>query len=102
MTSLVIALPDGGSRPRKANGLLPVAPRYRRRSGEGATFPRWGLGFRQCSFRPIRRALRGGAFGVFEQPPLFERAVFPSGFRLQVNPMAQKQPSKFLLAAPGI
>ncbi len=102
MPSLVIALPDRGSGPRKTNGLLPVAPRYRRRSGEGATFPRWGLGFRQCSIRPIRRASRGGALGAFSQPPLFRHALFPSGFRLQVNPMAQEHSSKFLLAVPGI
>ena len=63
---------------------------------------RWGLGFRQSSFRPITRALRGGTFGVFQRPPLFGHALVPSGFRLQVNPMAQKHSSEFLLAAPGI
>jgi len=35
-------------------------------------------------------------------PPLLGHAVVPSGFRLQVNPMAQERPSGFLLAAPGI
>ena len=65
-------------------------------------FHRWGLGFRQCSFRPIARALRGGAVGVFGRPPLLGHAVVPSGFRPQVNPTAQEHPSGFLLAAPGI
>ena len=68
----------------------------------GVKFHRWGLGFRQSSFRPITRALRGSTFGVFQRPPLLGHALFPSGFRRQVNPMAQERSSEFLLAVPGI
>ena len=63
---------------------------------------RWGLGFRQSSFRPITRVLRDGTFSVFQWLPLFGHAVVPSGFRLQVNPMTQEHSSEFLLTASGI
>jgi hypothetical protein len=66
------------------------------------SFHHWGLGFRQYSFRLITRALRDGTVNAFGCLPLFWHALFPSGFRLQVNQMAQKRPSEFLLAAPGI
>jgi hypothetical protein len=103
MASLVIALPDGGSRPRKLNGLFPAAPRCRRRSGEGATFPRWGLGFRQCSFHLIRRALRSGALASSSSPPLFRHALVPFDFRRQVfNPARSADgPETFLRVPPG-
>ena len=63
---------------------------------------RWGLGFRQYSFRPITRVLRDDTFSVFRCPPLFRHAPFPSGFRLPVNRMTQEQPSGLLLTESGI
>ena len=102
MKSFFIALSVGGGRSRKLNDRPPRALRYRRCSSECDFLHRWGLGFRQSSFRPITRALRGGTFGVFQWPPLLGHALFPSGFRRPVNPMAQKRSSEFLLAAPGI
>ena len=53
-------------------------------------FHHWRLEFRQFSFRHIARALQDGAFSVFQRLQLFRHALFPSGFRLQVNRMAQK------------
>src|SRR5262245_25097572 len=101
MASLAIPLPGGGSKPRKLNGLLLAALR-----GDAVAasvqFHRWGLGFRQCSFRLITRALQDGTVSVFAWLPLFWYALFPSGFRLQVNQTAQKPPSEFLLTASGI
>src|SRR5262249_34747566 len=66
------------------------------------SFHHWGLGFRQYSFRLITRALRDGTVNAFGFLPLLWHALFPSGFRLQVNPMAQKRPSDFLLTVSGI
>jgi hypothetical protein len=63
---------------------------------------RWGLGFRQCSFRPIARVLRDGTFSVFQWLPLLWHALFPSSFRSQVNQMTQERSSGFLLTASGI
>ena len=63
---------------------------------------RWGLGFRQFSFRPITRVLQDGTFSVFQWLPLFWHALVPSGFRLQVNQMTQERSSEFLLTASGI
>ena len=65
-------------------------------------FHRWGLGFRQCSFRPITRVLQDDTFSVFQCPPLFRHAPFPSSFRFQVNRMPQEQPSGLLLTESGI
>ena len=45
-------------------------------------FHRWGLGFKQSSFRPIMRALQDETIGVFWSLPLFRYALVPSGFRL--------------------
>jgi hypothetical protein len=45
-------------------------------------FHRWGLGFRQYSFRLIMRALQDGTVSVFWPLPLFRHALVPSGFRL--------------------
>ena len=60
-------------------------------------FHRWGLGFRQCSFRHITRVLRDGTFSVFQCPPLFRHALFPSGF----SPSGQSDdPGAFLRAPP--
>ena len=85
MTSLVIALPVGGGRPRKLNGLPLVAPRWRRGSGGCATFHRWRLGFKQSSLRHVERASQSSTVCVFGCSPLFAHAVVPSGFRLQVS-----------------
>ena len=45
-------------------------------------FHRWGLGFKQCSFRPIMRALQDDTISVFWSLPLFRHALVPSSFRL--------------------
>jgi hypothetical protein len=45
-------------------------------------FHRWGLGFKQSSFRLIMRALQDGTISVFWPLPLFRHALVPSGFRL--------------------
>ena len=68
----------------------------------GVRFHHWRLGFRQSSFRPITRVLQDHVFSVFQHLLLLGHAVFPSGFRLQVNPMTQKRPSEFLLSESGI
>jgi len=102
MKSFFIALSVGGGRSRKLNDRPPRALRYRRCSSECDLLHRWGLGFRQCSFRPITRVLRDDTFSVFQCPPLFRHAPFPSGFRLQVNRMTQEQPSGLLLTESGI
>ena len=101
MESFSIAPPGGGSRSRKPNDPL-LGHCDADAVAAGVRFHHWGLGFRQSSFRPITRALRDGTFSAFGRLPLFGHAVFPSGFRLQVNPMAQKHPSEFLLTASGI
>jgi hypothetical protein len=46
--------------------------------------------------------LRDGIVSAFGCLPLFGHALFPSGFRLQVNPMTQKPSSEFLLTVSGI
>jgi hypothetical protein len=66
------------------------------------SFHRWGLGFKQCSFRLIARALRDKTLSVFEPFPLLRHALFPSGFRPQVNRMAQRYPSEPLLTVSRI
>jgi hypothetical protein len=65
-------------------------------------FHRWRLGFKQCSFRLIARALQDETLSVFKPLPLLRHALFPSGFRLQVNRMAQRYPSEPLLTASRI
>jgi hypothetical protein len=101
MESFSIVPPGGGSRSRKSDD------RFLRRCGVGVVaagvrFHHWGLGFRLCSFRRITRASRDGTVNAFGCLPLLGHALFPSGFRLQVNPMAQKRPSEFLLTVSGI
>ena len=66
------------------------------------SFHRWGLGFKQCSFRLIARALQDETLSVFGPLPLLRHALFPSGFRLQVNRMAQRYPSEPLLTVSRI
>ena len=61
-----------------------------------------GIGVQAISFRLIMRVLRDNTFSAFQWFPLFGHALVPSGFRLQVNPMAQERSSEFLLAVPGI
>src|SRR5215470_7142396 len=101
MESFSIAPPGGGSRSRKSDD--PLLGRCGTGAGAaGVRFHHWGLGFRQCSFRPITRASRDGTVNAFGRLPLLWHAVFPSGFRLQVNQTAQKPPSEFLLLAPSI
>ena len=96
MKSFFIALSVGGGRSRKLNDRPPRALRCRRCSSECDFLHRWGLGFRQSSFRPITRVLQDGTFSVFQWLPLLRHALFPSGFRLQVNRMTQEHPSGLL------
>ena len=65
-------------------------------------FHRWGLGFKQCRFRRIMRALQDDTIRVFWSLPLFRHALVPSGFRLQVNRMAQRSPFEPLLIGSRI
>ncbi len=65
-------------------------------------FHRWGLGFKQSSFRRIMRALQDDTISVFWSLPLFRHALVPSGFRLQVNRMAQRSPFEPLLTESRI
>src|SRR5262245_25297688 len=102
MASLVIAPSVGGSRPRNVNGLLPDGVALETLSQRACGFRRWGLGFRQWSFRLLTRVLQGGAFSVCQRPLLFGHALVPSGFHFQVNPMTQEPSSEFLLTGSGI
>ena len=101
MESFSIAPPGGGSRSRKPNDPL-LGHCDLGAVAAGVRFHHWRLGFRQFSFRPITRVLQDHVFSVFQHLPLLGHAVFPSGFRLQVNPMTQKRPSEFLLTESGI
>src|SRR3954453_23207394 len=102
MSSLPIALSVGGGSPQKSERSAPEGRCDLDAVAASVPFHRWGLGFRQSSFRPITRVLRDGTFSVFQWLPLFWHAVVPSGFRLQVNQMTQELPSEFLLIASGI
>src|SRR5262245_25084431 len=97
MKSFFIALSVGGVRSRKLNDRPPRALRCRRCSSECDCLHRWGLGFRQSSFRPSTRVLRDGTFSVSQWLPLLWHAVVPSGFRLRVNQMTQEPSFEFLL-----
>jgi hypothetical protein len=55
----------------------------------------WRLGFRQYSFYHITRVLQNHTFGVFQCSLLFQYAIFPFDFHLQVNWTTQKSPSNF-------
>src|SRR5262249_9298033 len=101
MESFSIAPPGRGSRSRNSDD--PLLGRCDAGAvAAGVRFHHWGLGFRQCSFRLITRASRDDTVSAFRWLPLLWHALFPSSFRLQVNQMAQKHPSEFLLTASGI
>jgi hypothetical protein len=102
MGSLPIAPPVGGGNPQKRERSAPGGRCVRDAVAASVRFHRWGLGFRQCSFRPITRALRDGTFSILQWLPLFWHAVFPSGFRPQVNQMAQEHSSEFLLIEAAV
>ena len=55
---------------------------------------RWSLEFKQCSLRPITRALPRTAVHAFEPSRRFQQAVVPSAFRLRVSWLAQGQSSR--------
>jgi hypothetical protein len=101
MESFSIAPPGGGSRSRKLNDPL-LGHCDLGTVAVGVRFHHWRLGFRQSSFRPITRVLQDHAFSAFQHLLLLGHALFPSGFRLQVNPMTQKRPSEFLPTESGI
>src|SRR5262249_56051788 len=52
--------------------------------------------------RGMAAGVREGSLSVFQCLPLLRHALFPSGFRHQVNRMTQEHPSGLLLTAPGI
>src|SRR3954468_16850685 len=58
MASLAIALPGGGSKPRKLNGLLLVALRCRRCSS-GCAVPPPGIGIQAIQLSPYHAGLAG-------------------------------------------
>jgi hypothetical protein len=101
MESFSIAPPGGGSRSRKPDDPL-LGHCDSGTVAVGVRFHHWRLGFRQSSFRPITRVLQDHVFSASQHLLLLGHALFPSGFRLQVNPMTQKRPSEFLLTESGI
>src|SRR5260370_30760193 len=101
MESFSIAPPGGGSRSRKSDDPL-LGHCDIGAVAVGVRFHHWGLGFRQSSFRLITRASRDDIINAFGCLPLLWHALFPSSFRLQVNQMAQKLPSEFLLTRSAI
>src|SRR4051812_46531011 len=101
MNSLSIALPVGGGSPQNRT-IRPWGHCVRDAVAASVRLHRWGLGFRQYSFRPITRVLRDGTFSVFQWLPLLWHALFPSSFRSQVNQITQEHSSGFLLTASGI
>lgn len=50
----------------------------------------WTLGFKQSSLNPIAQASRGRALHAFPRSPLYQHALVPSAFRLQVSWFASK------------
>ncbi len=51
----------------------------------------------------MSRGPRGAAASALSlRPPLYQQAIFPSAFRLQVGWSAQEPPFKFFPAVPGI
>jgi hypothetical protein len=62
--------------------------RWHRRSDvlpKDVRFHPWTLGFRQFSFSPIAQALQSHSAHVFGCPLLYQHAVVPSPFRVQVS-----------------
>jgi hypothetical protein len=70
------------------------------KSVTGSTTGDWGSS--NPAVHHIARALRDDTFSVFHCLPLFRHALVPSGFRFQVNRMAQKYSSELLLTMSGI
>src|ERR671924_1642992 len=64
-----------GSRWRRIPDVLPTSVK----------FHHWTLGFGQCSSHPIAQALQGRTIHVFCYAPLFDHALVPSPFRVQVR-----------------
>ncbi len=75
---------------RKANPELPMASGCRRAT-DGCEFHPWTLGFRQSSFSPIGQALQDDRLHVFDGLPLYEHALVPSPFRVQVSCSPRRQ-----------
>ena len=84
MKSLFIAQPVGGSEPQCADGQLQVALLLDA-VATSVRLRRWGLGFRQFSFRLIARVLQDEAFSDFQPLPLLQHALVPTSFRFQVS-----------------
>ncbi len=57
----------------------------RRVTGGCAISTNWTLGFKQSSFNLIAQALRSDSIHAFGRPPLYQHALVPSAFRLQVS-----------------
>jgi hypothetical protein len=70
---------------------------------ENATFRHWELGFEQSGSYLAVRALRSEpTLHTFRRPPLSRYAIFPSGFRLRVDQVAQRYPSQPFPPVAGI
>jgi hypothetical protein len=69
---------------------------------ENGFLRRWELGFEQSGSYHVVRALRSVTLHTFKQPPLSGDAIFLSGFRFRVDPVAQRYPSQPLPPTAGI
>src|SRR5262249_21051554 len=65
-------------------------------------FTEWTLGFRQSSFHHAIRASASVPPSGFAASDLSEHAVFPSGFRFQVDSVAQESHALSLPCCTGI
>jgi len=61
---------------------------------------RWKLWFGQCRSHHIGRVLQHRAVSVFRHTLLYQQAIFPSGFHLQVGWLTQKWVASELLLSP--
>ena len=66
----------------------------------GGILHHWRLGFKQCRFHHIARALQDDGVHVFGRLPLYHQAMFPLSFRRQVGRLALRQ-FLLVLAASG-
>jgi len=62
----------------------------------------WTLGFKQSSLNPIAQALRGRATHAFLRSPLYQHALVPSAFRLQVSWFASESVPELRPISSGI
>jgi hypothetical protein len=87
---------------RKADSVTADGVGLRRAADECAVSTRWALGFKQSSFNHIAQALRGRALHVFQRAPLYQHALVPSTFRLQVSWFASESVPELRPSYSGI